>query len=465
MTLYVIGFVIAFLLVLGSGMPVGFGLGVLALGILTAYTSFDMAIGLGAEKAYGALDSTILVAIPLFILVAQLISESGMGRRLFDAAKTFFGGFHSGIGMATISSSGVFSAMTGSSFVSASTMGYIAIPELRRAGYPDKITAAAITAGGSLGSVIPPSLVMIIYGYLTDESIGALFMAGVIPGILLMVLYSITLAFFINRNFKKHGFPTYVAPPSEATTFADPPGSASIVADPEVTHTNPPPTEASKPLTRTQATKEAFWGLMAPVIILGGIYLGVFTASEAAAIAAIYCMIIGIFVYRTINLRKLVSILLDSVSVSAMVAMIIVGGAMMTHGVVIGRVPQNILMMVIELDLPPWVLLIVINLFLFFLGMFLEVLALMYLTIPLLLPVIIYMEWDNIWFAVMMLINVNLALITPPMGGVLYVVSHIGRIPIGTVIKGAFLPIGVLIFVLILVMLFPGIATWLPSVM
>lgn len=463
MTLYVVGFILAFLLVLGSGMPVGFGLGILALGILTAYADFEMAIGLGAEKAYGALDSNILVAIPLFILVAQLISESGMGKRLFDAARSFCGRYHSGVGVATITSSGVFSAMTGSSFVSASTMGLIAIPELRRAGYPDKITAAAITAGGSLGSVIPPSLVMIIYGYLTDESIGALFMAGVVPGIILMVLYSLTLAFFINRSFKKRPVTASLA---SAPSQEEAPGAASVVADPEVTHKNPPQeVGGDRLLSRTEALKEAFWGLMAPVIILGGIYLGIFTASEAAAVAVVYCLMIGFFVYRTINLRKLVNILLDAVSVSAMVAMIVVGGAMMTHGVIMGRVPQNILAAVIELDLSPWLLLILINVFLFVLGMFLEVLALMYLTIPLLIPVIMYMEWDNVWFAVMMLINVNLALITPPMGGVLFVVSHIGKMPIGTVIRGAFLPIAVLIFVLILVMIFPDIATWLPGMM
>lgn len=442
MTLYVIGFVFVFLLVLASGLPVGFGLGFIALGLLTLYTDLDTAVSTGVEKAYTALDSNILVAIPLFILAAQLISETGMGKRLFDAAKSFLWRQKAGLAVATIASSGVFSAMTGSSFVSASTMGLIAIPELRKAGYSDKMISAAITAGGSLGSVIPPSIVMIVYGYLTDESIGKLFMAGMLPGLLLIVLYSLVLSYFVKKELAKK---------SE--------NSIPVIDEQSVQ------TQSAEPvvMSRRKAVVEAFWGLMAPIIILGGIYLGVFTASEAAAVAVIYCMIIGFFVYRTLNIKKMLTVLMDATSISAMVAMIVVGGAMLGHVVVYGRVPQQLLEAVISWDLSSGTLMLVINIMLFILGMFLEVLALMYLTIPLLVPVIAHMGWDNVWFAVIMLINVNLALITPPLGGVLYVVSHIGSIPIGTVIKGALIPIGVLLFVLLLVILIPGIATWIPS--
>ncbi len=444
MTLYIIGFVIAFLLVLASGLPVGFGLGFIAIGLLTLYTDPSTAVTTGVEKAYTALDSSILVAIPLFILAAQLISETGMGKRLFDAAKAFLWRRKSGLAVATIASSGVFSAMTGSSFVSASTMGLIAIPELRKAGYSDRMISAAITAGGSLGSVIPPSIVMIVYGYLTDESVGRLFMAGMIPGLILIVLYSVVLSYFVNRE------------------LADSPNDLSQSQGNTAVDTS---AAAPAGLSKRTALKEAFWGLMAPAIILGGIYLGVFTASEAAAVAVIYCMFIGFFVYRTLDIKKLAEILMAAASVSAMVVMIVIGGAMLGHVVVYGRVPQQLLEVVISWDLSAGMLMLVINVMLFVLGMFLEVLALMYLTIPLLVPVIAHMGWDNIWFAVIMLINVNLALITPPLGGVLYVVAHIGSIPISTVIRGALIPIGVLLFVLLLVILFPAIATWLPSML
>ncbi len=178
MTLYIIGFVFVFFLILASGFPVGFGLGFFAIGLITFYLGVDMGLSMSIEKAYHALDSSILVAIPLFIFAAQLIAETGMGKRLFDAAKAFLGKAKAGLGIGTILSSGLFAAMTGSSFVSASTMGLIAIPELKKAGYKDSLIAATITAGGSLGSVIPPSIVLILYGYLTDESIGKLFMAG-----------------------------------------------------------------------------------------------------------------------------------------------------------------------------------------------------------------------------------------------------------------------------------------------
>lgn len=453
MTLYIIGFIIVFLLVLASGLPVGFGLGFLALGLMTAYTDFGMAMSMGIEKAYASLDSSVLVAVPLFILAAQLISETGMGKRLFDAAKAFLGRFKSGLGIATIASSGIFSAMTGSSFVSASTMGLIAIPELRKARYSDALISAAITAGGSLGSVIPPSIVMIVYGYLTDESIGKLFMAGMIPGFLLIFLYSFALVLFSKKSIGQENEEAPVA--WERPNFlqtAESVGAFAAVAEEE-------------PMTRRVALKEAFWGLMAPVIILGGIYIGIFTASEAAAIASIYCIFIGWVFYRSLNLKKLWNVLMSAGNVSAMVAVIIIGGAMLGHVVVFGRIPQQILEHIIAQNYHPVLLLILVNVILFVLGMFLEVLALMYLAIPLLFPLVLHMDWNNVWFAVILLINVNLALITPPMGGVLYIVSQIGAIPINTVLKGSILPVAILILVLILVIVFPPIATWLPSLM
>jgi len=454
MTLYIIGFIVVFLLVLASGLPVGFGLGFLALGLMTAYTDFDMAMSMGIEKAYASLDSSVLVAVPLFILAAQLISETGMGKRLFDAAKAFLGRFKSGLGIATIASSGIFSAMTGSSFVSASTMGLIAIPELRKAKYSDALISAAITAGGSLGSVIPPSIVMIVYGYLTDESIGKLFMAGMIPGFLLIFLYSFALMLFSKKSIGQET-PEETPAAWERPNFlktAESVGACAAVAE-------------EAPMTRRVALKEAFWGLMAPVIILGGIYIGIFTASEAAAIASIYCIFIGWVFYRTLNLKKLWSVLMSAGNLSAMVAVIIIGGAMLGHVVVFGRIPQQILEHIIAQNYHPVLLLILVNVLLFVLGMFLEVLALMYLAIPLLFPLVLHMDWNNVWFAVILLINVNLALITPPMGGVLYIVSQIGAIPINTVLKGAILPVAILILVLILVIVFPPIATWLPSLM
>ncbi|MBR9982762.1 MAG: TRAP transporter large permease [Desulfatitalea sp.] len=463
MTLYVIGFVVVFLLVLASGFPVGFGLGFLALGLMTFYTGFDRALSMGIERAYTSLDSSILVAVPLFIFAAQLIAETGMGKRLFDAARTFLGRFRSGLGTATIASSGVFAAMTGSSFVSASTMGLIAIPELRKAKFSDTLISAAITAGGSLGMVIPPSIVMIVYGYLTDESIGKLFMAGMIPGLLLIVLYSSALA--ICFRIERRGQPAapVILPGADGE-------ESSQAAPADVGTANPAfakPREAAAfvPMTKFKAFKEAFWGLAAPIIILGGIYLGIFTAPEAAAIAVVYCMLVGFFIYRTLNIRKFWNVLMSSAMISAMVAVIVIGGAMIGMVVVYGRIPQQILEIIVARDFSPLLLLLLINLFLFVMGMFLEVLALVYLAIPLLYPVVLHMGWDNIWFAVILLINANLALITPPMGGVLYIVSQIGAIPINKVIKGALLPVVIMILLLVVIILFPPVATWLPSLM
>lgn len=445
MTLYVLGFILVFLLVLFSGIPVGFGLGILALGLLTAYAGPETALSVGIEKAYAALNTDVLVAIPLFVLAAQLISATGMGKRLFDAAKTFMGGYRSGLGAATIASSGVFSAMTGSSFVSASTMGLIAIPELRKAKYSDTLISAAISAGGSLGAVIPPSLVLIIYGFLTDESIGKLFMAGIIPGILLIVFYCIALALML--RFTK------------ATTVSASDAQSVTAEQPQREQ------QETSQMTKWMALKEAFWGLLAPVIILGGIYLGIFTANEAAAVAVVYCIFIGFFIYKTLTPKGLWDVVMSATNVSSMIALVVIGGAMLSQGCVFGRVPQQILELIIAKNLPPLFLLFLVLAFLFVLGMFMESVSLMYLAIPLLYPVVLHMGWDNIWFSMMLLINVNLGLITPPMGGILYIIAQIGSIPFETTVKGAIMPIIVLILVMVLIIAFPPIATWLPSLM
>lgn len=451
MTLYVIGFMVLFLLVLASGIPVGFGLGVLAFGILTAYLGFDAAMSTGVSKAYASLDTSTLVAIPLFILAAQLIAESGMGKRLFDAARAFMGRFKSGLGPATVVSSGVFSAMTGSSFVAASTMGLIAIPELRKARYSDTIIAASISAGGSLGSVIPPSLVMIIYGYLTDESVGKLFMAGMIPGLVLIFLYSVGLSVATNVSFARRRKKELM---QQGALAAE--GSAAIPAA---------IADEAPVMGKLTALKEAFWGLMAPAIILVGIYLGIFTASEAAAVAVVYCAAVGLFIYRTLTLKKLWAIVMSSANISAMVAGVVIGGYVLGFAVVLGRVPQQILELIVAQNFSSTTLFIMVNIILFVMGMFLESLSLIYLAIPLLYPVVLHMGWDNIWFAVILLINVNLGLITPPMGGVLFIISQIGAIPINTVVRGALLPVAVLLVLLTLLLIFPQMATWLPSLM
>ncbi len=443
LTLYVIGFIVVFLLVLASGLPVGLGLGFLGMGLLTFLSDFDMAMTSCIEKIYTSLNSSILVAVPLFVLAAQLIGDTGMGKRLFDAAKAFLGRFKAGLGMSTIVSSGIFSAMTGSSFVAASTMGLIAIPELRRAKYPDSLTSSAITAGGSLGAVIPPSIILIIYGYLTDESIGKLFAAGMVPGVLLIIMYLIGMQMAV----QKMGIGT------EPVSATLPDDGAEKTA----------PVEEEKEMGKLEALKEAFFGLLAPIIILGGIYLGIFTASEAAAVAVIYCSLVGFFVYRNMTLKKYWESLMAAANVSAMVAIIVVGGAMLGFVVVYGRIPQEIIEIVASSDLHPMVLLLLVNLILFLMGMFLEILALVYLAIPLLHPMVLHMGWDNIWFAIIFLLNVNLALITPPMGGVLFIVAQIGGIDIKTVIKGAILPIVVIVLLLIMLIFFPPIATWLPS--
>jgi len=433
MSLLTILFFCCFFLILLSGFPVGFGLGFLAIGVSVIFTGVDMGLTHSIMKAYHALDTPILVAVPMFIFAAEIIGETGIGARLFQAARFWLGKYRAGLGIGTIMAGGLFAAMTGSSFVAAATIGLIAIPELRRAKYSDEMISTVISSGGSLGSIIPPSIAMIIYGYLTGESVSKLFMAGMIPGLLLMVLFSISV-FIIGNMTGGVGSPL---PEDENRTLKD----------------------------KVLSLKDAFWGLMAPVVILGGIYGGFFTPSEAAAVAAVYSILIGFFMYRTLTFKKLFQVMLRTASTSGMVAMLIVGGAMLGHGMTLVQAPQKLLELVINLDLSPVVFMILINVLLFVFGMFMEVVAMIYIAVPLLYPVVVHMGWDNIWFAIIFLININLALVTPPVGGILYIISQVGTIHITKVLKGASVTIFVLVLGLVLVIIFPPIATWLPGLM
>jgi len=417
---------IILLALLLSGIPVAFGLGFLGLSGLYFFMGTDLGLMQLPQKGYDALDSFILVALPLYILAARAILSTGMGARIFNLAKVWFGKRSSGLGIGTIFACGVDASMTGSSFVTATTMGLITMPELKKAGYKPSLTSGIIAAGGSLGGLIPPSIGLILYAALTDESTGKLFMAGVVPGILSAAVFVAYLSCI----------------------------KGGVVPDRQYSIRD-----------KLRVTGNTLWGLMVPVIILGGIYTGIFTPTEAAAVAAVYILVIGFVAYRTLSLKSFWELLMQTVRTNSMIAMIVVGGKVLAHLITFLKIPHQLLNSLVEMNLPSWTALAVIIVFLLILGMFMEVISLILICVPILSPLVLYYGWDNVWFGIIVMCCVNIALVTPPVGGTLFVISQIGEIDFGQVLKGVVPFILLMIFVLILIALFPSLATWLPGLM
>ncbi|MGH8605628.1 MAG: TRAP transporter large permease, partial [Gammaproteobacteria bacterium] len=320
----------------------------------------------------------ILVAIPLFILVAQILLAGGVGRDLFAVGDVWLRHLPGGLAVAAIFSCAVFAAISGSSVATAATVGLVAIPEMTRRGYPRRLVLGALAAGGTLGILIPPSIPMILYGSITQQSIGALFSAGILPGILLTGLFAAYASFAVGRQVSRE--------PSASWE------------------------------ERFGALRKAFWGLLTPVIIVGGLYAGIFTPTESAAVGVVYSLIITMLIYRSITWRDLPDILLKTVKDSTMILMIIVGALLFGRVLTVLRVPQEITALVTSQEMSKWLVLVAIIVLLTIMGMFLEVASVLLITIPILFPIISALGFDPIWFAVVFVIVMEMALITPPVG-------------------------------------------------
>ena len=307
------------------------------------------------------------------------------------------------------------------------TIGAMAIPEMLKRGYDRKLVVGSVAAGGTLGILIPPSIPMILYGTITDESVGKLFMSGVVPGALL------TLAFV-----------------------------AYIV----IASWNKPREEKASTEEKMKALRDNIWGLLLPVIIIGGIYTGVFTPTEAAAVGTIYALVITFFVYRSLSVSDMPGILRSTIKTSCMIFAIMVGAMLFGYILTVLQVPQALMSLVTEGHMNRWVILIGINIVLLILGCVLETVSIILITLPMLYPIIKALGFDPIWFNVVLLINMELALITPPVGMNLFVIKGISEdSSIQDIIAGSAPFAFIMVLEIALLCSFPGIATWLPSVL
>lgn len=331
-----------------------------------------------------------------------------------------------GLGVATVFACAIFAAITGSSVACAVTIGAIAIPEMLSRGYERTLVLGAVAAGGTLGILIPPSIPMILYGAITGESVGQLFMSGVVPGVILTLLF-IAVVVYSSRKL----------PLQEAASWEE----------------------------RFQALRSSFWGLLLPVLVVGGIYTGAFTPTEAAAIGTVYSLFITFVIYRTLGLKDMPEILLDTVKTTSMIFAIMIGATLFGFVLTILQVPQALTSLVAEMETSRWIVFIAINILLLVLGCILESISIIFITLPILYPIIMKLGFDPIWFNVVMLINLELALITPPVGMNLFVLQGISPDSKMTQIIKGVIPFGIIMALEILLLcFFPEIATWLPGI-
>lgn len=420
------GFSLFIIFLLVIGMPVAFTLYVA--GILGIIQFVDVSfLSQVPVIAYKTLDSYVLTSVPLYILMSQIMLTGRVGSGLFELGSKWMGHLPGGLGIATIFACAIFAAISGSSVATAVTIGAMAIPEMLKRGYDRKLVVGSVAAGGTLGILIPPSIPMILYGTITDESVGKLFMSGVVPGALLTVLF---ICYIVFASWDK---------PRE----------------PRSSHAE-----------KMKSLRENIWGLFLPVIIIGGIYTGIFTPTEAAAVGTVYALAITFFVYRSVTIQDMPAILRATIKTSCMIFSIMIGAMLFGYILTILQVPQALMRLVTEGDLNRWIVMLGINIMLLILGCVLETVSIILITLPMLYPIIKALGFDPIWFNVVLLINMELALITPPVGMNLFVIKGISEdSSIQDIIAGAAPFAAIMVFEILLLCFVPEIATWLPSVL
>ncbi|NLA91773.1 MAG: TRAP transporter large permease subunit [Synergistaceae bacterium] len=418
--------VLLLICVLFMGLPVAFSLGGTSLLLIAA---FELPMKIVGATIFSSLDSFTVLSIPLFVLMSQILLDGRIGDDLFDVMNAWVRHLPGGLAIATILACAFFAAITGSGAATAATIGMVAYPAMIERGYEKKFTLGLLAAGGTLGILIPPSIPMILYGSITEESVGKLFIAGVIPGLVLTAMFIVYAVY----KSKRGGFtPMEKAPWSE----------------------------------RLQVTKKNFWGILLPFIIIGGIYTGAFTPTEAAAVGLVYSLFITLIVYRTLKFSDIPAVCLKSVTTSCMIAIIIAGAVLFGRVMTLLMIPQKLTELVISNNFSVMMFIVAMNVLMIILGCILETVSIVLLTMPLVTRILHALGIDPIWYGIVVTVNMTLALITPPVGMNLYIINSLRPdIRMGEPIAGVFPMLLIMLFFLVMVIAFPAMSTWLPSIM
>ncbi len=417
------------ILVMLTGMPIAFSLGVVSVAALVAFEGMD-SLDFLAETFLGGLDDFTLVSIPMFVLMGAAVASSRAGRDLYEALDRWLYRVPGGLVISNLGACALFAALTGSSPATCAAIGKMGIPEMRKRGYPDEIATGSIAAGGTLGILIPPSLTFILYGIATETSIGRLFLAGVVPGIMLTALFMAWTWFAVRRS----GHRLYAADFrwSWREKFASLPKVLPFLA--------------------------------IIVAVMWALYGGVATPSEAAGVGALFCLLLAVVLYRMWRVRDLVAIFRDTTKESVMILMIIGTSILFAYMLTNLYLTQSLAEWIAALDVNRWVLMGAINVMLLVAGCFLPPAAIILMTTPILLPIITAAGFDIVWFGVILTINMEVGLITPPVGLNLYVINGIAPdVPLAKILWGSLPYVVCMLLAILILCFFPGIATWLPD--
>jgi C4-dicarboxylate transporter DctM subunit len=407
-----------------TGMPISISLGLTVLTFL--FTMTQVPIEAVALKLFTGIEKFEIMAIPFFILAGNFLTHGGVARRMINFATSMVGHWHGGLALAGVLACALFAAVSGSSPATVVAIGSIILPAMVKQGFPKRFGAGVITTSGALGILIPPSIVMVMYSVTTNTSVGALFMAGVVPGIMLAFLLGLTTWVLA----KKRGYPRM-----RKATWAE----------------------------RLAAFRKSAWGLLLILIVMGGIYTGLFTPTEAAAMAAVYAFVIAVFVYKDLKLQQVGKVLLDSASMSAMLLYIITNAVLFSFLMTSENIPQEMAAWLTAQGLGQVAFLLVVNLILLAAGNFMEPSSIVLIMAPILFPVAVALGINPIHFGILIVVNMEVGMCHPPVGLNLYVASGITKMGISELTVAVMPWLLTMLAFLMLVTYVPQISLWLPT--
>jgi C4-dicarboxylate transporter DctM subunit len=418
-------FVLLIVLML-TGMPISISLGLTVLTFL--FTMTEVPVQAVALKLFTGIEKFEIMAIPFFILAGNFLTHGGVARRMIRFASSMIGHWHGGLGLAGVMACALFAAVSGSSPATVVAIGSVILPAMVKQGFPPRFGAGIITTSGSLGILIPPSIAMVMYSVSTNVSVGAMFIAGIVPGIVLAILLGLTTWNIARKN-------------------------------------NYPRMPKASAGERWLAFRDSVWGLLLIVVVIGGIYSGVFTPTEAAAMAAVYAFIVAVFVYKDMPLKKIPKVLLDSASMSAMLLYIITNAVLFSFLMTSENIPQTMADWMIQQGFGPVVFLLLVNVLLLLAGNVMEPSSIILILAPILFPVAIQLGIDPIHFGILIVVNMEVGMCHPPVGLNLYVASGITKMGISELTVAVLPWLLTMLGFLAVVTYWPGLTLWLPHLL